>query len=124
MPSGVTSFFWNLSCPTGWENITKTLGRFLVAVPEGGSVQGTFGGDKLTARENRKHRHKLSGSVDTKAHGIEGLSGCKPLLCAKGYAKHDTYTYSTETDVGDDETDPKIGAANLPYIQLMQCRKQ
>ena len=123
IPSGVTSFFRDLSCPAGWSNITSTLGRFLLALPLDGSVQKTSGGLPLAPDENRVHRHKFSGSVETTSHGIAGASGCKALLpCAKGYAKNGTYSYNKETDSGDSrKTEP--GAANLPYIQLLQCKK-
>jgi hypothetical protein len=124
IPSGVTSFFKNLSCPTGWSSPPSTLGRFLVALPPNGAVRAEFGGPPLTPKENRQHTHQFSGSVETNAHGISGASGCKRFLpCARDYAKKDTYTYNRETEEGNSRATGS-GAANLPYIQLLQCTKQ
>lgn len=119
-PSGVTAFFRNLSCPTGWVSIpAKNNGRLIVGLPKNGAVQEHFGGPPLKPRENREHKHDFSGSVKTKSHGIAGSSGC----CAKGYAKNGTYEYNRETTSGASRS-TGTGAANLPYIQLLQCRKQ
>jgi hypothetical protein len=124
IPSGVTSFFRDLSCPTGWSSPPATLGRFLVALPPNGAARGEFGGSPLTSQENRAHTHQFSGSVETKAHGIAGVSGCQPFLpCARDYAKHATYSYNKETESGNTK-ETGSGTANLPYIQLMHCTKQ
>jgi hypothetical protein len=118
-PSGVTAFFRDISCPTGWANIPKTNERFLVGLPQNGSVQAEFGGRPLQPQENREHQHEFSGSMKTNAAGIAGNSGC----CAKGYARNGTYQYNKETASGASRsTSP--AKADLPYIQLMQCRKQ
>jgi hypothetical protein len=120
VPGGITAFFRDLSCPTGWANLPTAMnGRFLVGLPQNGSVQAHFGGRPLQSQENREHQHQFSGSVKTNSHGIAGNSGC----CAEGYAKNGTYEYN-RPDSASNSRSTGPGKANLPYIQLMQCRKQ
>lgn len=119
VPSGATAFFRELSCPTGWANIPATNGRFLLGLPQGGAVQAQFGGHPLKPQENREHTHQFTGSVKTSSHGIAGSSGC----CAEGYAKNGTYEYNRPDSAGNSRATGH-GKADLPYIQLMQCRKQ
>lgn len=119
VPGGATAFFRELSCPTGWANIPATNGRFLLGLPQNGAVQAQFGGHPLQPQENREHSHQFTGSVKTNSHGIAGSSGC----CAEGYAKNGTYEYNRPDSAGNSRaTGP--GKADLPYIQLLQCRKQ
>lgn len=109
-PAGVTVFVESNVCPVGWASSTLTEGRFLVGLPDGASP-AAFGGDPLRSLENREHTHTYSGSLNTDSAGIALTTGC----CAKGYGKDGTYSYSGTT---------RRAAANLPYIQLLQCEKQ
>jgi len=107
-PRGLLLFFPG-GCPTGWSRAGLTGGRYLIALPRGGSA-GIFGGNPLGTGERREHSHAVTGSVSTTSHGIALASGC----CANGYAQNGTYQWMTTTG----------GAtAGLPYIQLLQCQK-
>ena len=111
VPSGAVSFFGALFCPSGWTQTLTTAGRFLVGLPANGTPGAAFGGNPLGALENRTHTHSFSGSVSTDSGGVGLATGC----CAHGYGQNNTYNYSGTSDAG---------AANVPYIQLLQCQKQ
>lgn len=111
VPSGAVSFFGALFCPTGWSQTLTTVGRFLVGLPANGTPGASFGGNPLGPLENRTHTHSFSGSISTDSGGVGLATGC----CAHGYGQNNTYSYSGTS---------AAGAANVPYIQLLQCQKQ
>ncbi|OGR62930.1 MAG: hypothetical protein A2X31_04120 [Elusimicrobia bacterium GWB2_63_22] len=43
VPAGAIILWAGAACPTGWGEYTTARGRFLVGVPSGGAVQGTWG---------------------------------------------------------------------------------
>jgi hypothetical protein len=111
VPSGAVTFFGSLYCPSGWSQTITTVGRFLVGLPANGTPGAAFGGDPLGALENRTHTHAFSGNFSTDSSGVGLGSGC----CAHGYGQNNTYPYSGTSSPA---------AANVPYIQLLQCQKQ
>jgi hypothetical protein len=110
VPTGLLVFFEGDACPVGWAPAQATGGRHLVGLPDGGAVGATFGGAPLSSAELRSHTHSASGKLTTTPHGIALASGAG----ASGYAKDGTYDYSATTSTG---------AADMPYLQLLQCRK-
>lgn len=107
-PRGVIAFFAG-ACPPSWNAAPSALvGRYLVAIPGGGTAGRTFGGDPLTSGEQRAHRHDVSGSVAAPAHGIALAGGC----CAGGYGG--AGTHSATITSGPTPVD-------VPYIQLSAC---
>jgi len=52
------------ACPAGWSPVPEAAGRFLFALPDGGSQGAVFGASPLTADEKvRQHVHGGSGYV-------------------------------------------------------------
>ncbi len=43
VPAGAIIMWTGASCPSGWTEYTAGQGRFIVAIPTGGTVQGTWG---------------------------------------------------------------------------------
>lgn len=68
VPTGGVVFFDFTVCPDGWSEYLPARGRFLVALPAGGTVGATFG-TPLTDLEDRKHTHTLSASATSPAAG-------------------------------------------------------
>jgi hypothetical protein len=108
-PPGVIAFFAAAACPAAWTPAPAALqGRFLVALPSGGTPAATFGGAPLSSGEVRAHTHAATASLSASAHGIALASGC----CAGGYGAAGAHG-ATAT----------AGAApvDLPYVQLLAC---
>jgi hypothetical protein len=63
IPSGAVMFFdLATGCPDGWDNYPLAEGRYLVGVPDGGTLQG-WAGEALTDKENRAvglHNHVMT----------------------------------------------------------------
>jgi hypothetical protein len=110
VPQG-TMLFFRSQCPGGWVQAPTTQGRFLVGVPDGAPPDVGFGGAPLASDEQRLHRHAAEGAIDVGDHGIALAGGC----CGGGYAASGSYPFSiTSTD----------SAVDLPYVELLQCRKE
>jgi hypothetical protein len=107
-PSGVIAFFAG-ACPPAWNAAPAAIvGRFLIALPAGGTAGRTFGGEPLGPGEVRAHTHGVTGSVAAPSHGIALAGGC----CAGGYGGAGTHAAT-------------ITAAptpvDVPYVALMAC---
>jgi hypothetical protein len=107
-PSGVIAFFAG-ACPAPWNPAPSTIvGRYLVALPPGGTAGRTFGGEPLTSGELRAHTHTATGSVAAPSHGIALAGGC----CAGGYGGAGTHAATITAGPAPVE---------VPYIQLTAC---
>ncbi|HUQ01697.1 MAG TPA: hypothetical protein VM261_04340 [Kofleriaceae bacterium] len=107
-PSGVIAFFAG-ACPPAWNPAPPAIaGRYLVALPAGGTAGRTFGGDPLTSGELRAHTHTVSGSVAAPSHGIALAGGC----CAGGYGGAGTHAATITAGPAPVE---------MPYLQLSAC---
>jgi hypothetical protein len=109
VPRG-TMLFFRSNCPSGWSQAPSTQGRFLVGVPEGAPPDVPFGGAPLATDEQRAHRHAAEGAIDVGSHGIALAGGC----CGGGYAESGSFPFSVMS------TDSPV---DLPYVELLQCRK-
>jgi len=111
IPKNMLLFFPAVAqCPAGWRRAGGTGGRFLVAMPTGGTAGHEFGGTALGDQENRTHSHAASGTVTAETQKIGLGAGC----CSSGWSASGDYAWSGSTSA-----DP----ANVPYIQLLQCSK-
>ncbi len=109
VPTGTLMFFRS-NCPSGWTQATAAQGRWLVGLPEGAMAGVAFGGAALASDEERQNAHAANGTVTTSSHGIALAGGC----CAGGYAKNGSYPYAATSGTA---------TADLPYVELQQCRK-
>lgn len=103
--------FSSISCPPGWDVVNEVSGRFLVALPSGGSPGASFGGNSVSAdgSSNPSHDHTISGSLNLPSVGVGLASGC----CGNGYIGAGTYDYSGHTS-----QDSEL----LPYTLAPLCR--
>ena len=109
LPAGAVSFFNRKTCPVGWEAYALAAGR--TVVPSiGRDPVGNTQGDPLSDSEERKHSHQLSGSVSTDSVSYIGIAG----EANHGVARSGTYPLSLSSEPA---------ASNLPYLQLLICRK-
>ncbi|CUE64777.1 Hypothetical protein, putative [Bodo saltans] len=103
--------FSTISCPPGWDVVNEVSGRFLVALPVGGSPGASFGGDSIpsASTENPTHNHHISGSLTLPSVGVGLASGC----CGNGYIGAGTYGFQGHTS-----DDSEL----LPYTMVPLCR--
>ena len=59
IPAGAVMAFNRSSCPAGWSVLEEARGRFIVGMPDGGTLAGTAGGSPLTDLEDRVHLHSV-----------------------------------------------------------------
>jgi hypothetical protein len=124
-PTGAVMFFDLPSCPAGWSEFTEARGRYVVGLPEGGTLKGTSG----TALSNQESRpvgqHNHSGeynhthpiTVITTATG--GTSGVQWTTGGSAF----TQTGGTSGGVLQIANAGSVAGTNAPYVQLRACRK-
>jgi len=110
-PVGTVSFFAQSSCPNGWSRPTSHEGRFLVALPEGGTPLATSGGQPLSPGEDRVHSHALVGVFHLPSKQVAAASG-SPGDDDSG--KAGDYPFSTDT---------ATASLGMPYLSLLVCTK-
>lgn len=97
VPSGMILLSTS-TCPTGWNEYTGAYGRFMVAMPAGGTAGGTVGATPLGDLENKTHTHTFT--VPAAVRGAGGI----------GTGDTGTFTTGTASD-GD----------FVPYFQFRLC---
>jgi len=99
-------------CTPGWTQSFDSAGRFIVALPAGGSPGATFGSASFPPdyRGNPEHSHGFSGSIDMGGTGVGLASGC----CASGYAGAGGYSFQGDTD---------SSPVDLPFLSLVLCEQ-
>lgn len=60
IPAGAVMAFDRSTCPSGWSVFEEARGRFIVGLPDGGTLAGTAGGDPLSDLEVRAHTHSVN----------------------------------------------------------------
>lgn len=128
---GVTNqiAFFNLSsCPSGWTEFTAARGRYIVALPSGGTLASTTG-TALTDLENRavgQHTHPITDPghthVDTVAGGGGASTGAQASGDRAGAIASVFNSGSSTTGLSITATGTTAGT-NAPYIQLLACQK-
>jgi len=128
IPAGQVSFFDLSSCPTGWTEATAARGRYLVALPAGGTLDG-IAGVTLSDLENRpvgRHTHDITDSGHS--HGIRitnangGVAGDSVYQANTGTADQPGFISSKTTGITITATGTTAGT-NAPYIQYLACKK-
>ena len=120
-PAGMIAFFLTSGsrCPVGWSVPSKAQGRILVGVSDPKAVGGMVG-TPLQAEAEPLHEHKFSTTVSVGHKGIAAIACC-PTCCNEQAAGGGSYAVPNggpgTTDGGHPET------TNLPFIQLVICRK-
>lgn len=124
-PAGAVMFFNLQNCPPGWSEFAAAQGRYMVALPETGSPNGTVG-TALTNLENRPvgmHTHTKTDPGHSHQHE------CYYFVPGSGYGatvSQETFsagpiwgvpTGITILDAG------SVSGTNAPYIQLLICQK-
>lgn len=107
-PQGAVGFFVSTLCPSGWSPYEDAVGRTIVP-SEPGDV-GVTAGTALMRNERRSHAHDLAVGVDLPAVSYAGIAG----EANHGLARGGHVDGTTRTD----DT-----AADIPYVQLLVCRK-
>lgn len=107
-PQGAVGFFVSTLCPTGWAPYDEAIGRTIV--PSAPGDVGVTAGAALARNERRSHAHELAVGVDLPAVSYAGIAGEANHGLARG-GHHDGTTRSADT------------AVDMPYVQLLVCRK-
>jgi hypothetical protein len=132
-PSGMVAYFALATCPAGWAAYTEGQGRYVVGVPQGGTVAKT-GGTPLTDGEDRAAGQHTHGVTDP---GHSHTAVADPILVGGNVAVR--RFQGTEDEQGGQTkqsltTDPAqtgitvqpfgtVPGTNAPYVQLLACRK-
>jgi hypothetical protein len=122
-PTNSISFFASSSCPAGWSPYAPAKGLFIVPTPRGATT-GEISGTPLDNLQAPTHTHSLSNTVEVKGTEYAGASGC----CAGGAGVCCNKSVSTsgikhlESD-GDTNVTTAPMDPNIPYIQLLVCKK-
>ncbi|MGA0609257.1 hypothetical protein [Caldimonas sp. KR1-144] len=82
-PYGSFSFFNTASCPNGWSPSTAADGRFVLAMPAGGTA-GTASQAVWSGYSAATHTHGFSGSVRVGSKGFVWGGGLNESLAAPG----------------------------------------
>jgi hypothetical protein len=69
IPSGAVMFFNLNSCPVGWSELTQARGRYIVGLPESGTLGGTAGTALSDIEDRTVGRHNHTVVTDTHIHG-------------------------------------------------------
>jgi hypothetical protein len=109
IPSGLMSYFFRDVCPKHWTQVVDASGRILIGLPAGGTASARFGGPPLSSGEDRKHSHRVSGTMTTLVQEVAAASGG-----AGGYGANGTYPYNGITEES---------STFEPYLALLLCRK-
>jgi len=107
LPSGAVMAFNLAACPSGWSELVAARGRYIVGLPNGGTLAGTTG-TELSNNENRavgQHTHNMWFAA--------GGSGPRRVNTAENNAGGPITTEVAGSVVG----------TNAPYIQLLVCQK-
>ena len=125
IPPGAVMFFNLASCPNGWSELAAAKGRYVVALPSGGTVAATAG-TPLTNQENRpagQHTHTITdpGHAHSYVNNAIFQSYCGSNFCQTQYGAAQT-TGSSTTGITVD-TYGTVAGTNAPYIQLLMCQK-
>jgi len=117
--AGTIIFYDGTSCPSGWSEYTAARGRFIVGVPDGGTLEGTAAGSPLTDLQSTGLIHKHTAdpaSAATSSVGSNNVStsgGDCPNIIINSHSHTIDLAATASTNNGD----------NLPYIQLLICQK-
>lgn len=138
VPAGAVMFFDMPSCPSGWSEIVHARGRTLVGLHPGGS-RNAWVGRALTNLENRAHAHGMSHShtFSASSGGAISHSNDRRTRDPSGYEGTGYFVMDTSADeiIGEQHSHNVSGGTGgsqletgatgdqLPYVQLMVCRK-
>jgi hypothetical protein len=94
VPSGAVMFFNLGSCPAGWTELTAARGRYIVALPAGGTLGGTDG-TPLSDLEDRpvgQHTHTITdpGHVHSYINNgiVQNYCGSNSCQVVRGFTNH------------------------------------
>lgn len=141
VPSGTIAFFGTAACPAGWSEHAGSRGRYIVAMPAGGTVNGTIG-SPMSNRQDRTHDHSIAhrhewanfNSGNRAWQSYRSTTGGRSVIVDWGGGignNSGRYPLEYETGSGSlytgDPTTSNSGAASTsdiaPYIQLLACQK-
>jgi len=144
-PTGTIQFFSQGSCPAGWSTYAALQGRYVVGLPDGGTLAGT-NGTILTDSENRAvgqhlhtfsmapHNHAFTGSGDHSHSYQKGNTTVGQVTQPQdgfyqGTLRGTTGSAATGVSIdvknlpSDTSTVGTDAGTNAPYIQLTPCQK-
>lgn len=123
--------FFNLAaCPAGWAELLGARGRYLVGLPNGGTLAQEVG-TALSSAENRaagQHTHAISDpghshTVDYDA--MRGDNGGPIEYVTKDSSGTNRTLSTTSSTTGISvQNAGTVAGTNAPYIQLLVCQKQ
>jgi hypothetical protein len=137
LPADMVAFFAS-TCPAGWTEYTTARGRYLVAMPSGGTLLGTVGSamTDLEARAAGAHTHgggALGVSITDAGHThsggqlVAGSSGDSASGAGGDWidtlANVGTATTGITADVTGSTDSAGTSTTPAPYIQLYACIK-
>lgn len=109
-PPGAIMFFNAPVCPAGWSELASARGRYIVGLPNAGTLGATMG-LALSDLENRpvgRHTHTI-----TSIAGGKGSNGGTSANSAVGDPAGNITTNAAGA----------VAGTNAPYIQLLVCQK-
>lgn len=122
IPTGAVMHFNLATCPTGWTELTVARGRYLVALPSGGTL-GLTAGSALSNGEDRptgQHRH--FGTVNLFRSDTQGGGRIVYGSGADGPSVNSGNISGGLRSEGASPSDTLPGT-NAPYLQLLLCEK-
>jgi hypothetical protein len=122
IPSGAVMYFNLPACPTGWTELSRAQGRYIVGRRPGGTLADTVG-TALFDRENRpvgQHTHTITDPGHQ--HGYEQAfpNSTSSGNSQAGYRHALTDVAVTGITINPEGTTP---GTNAPYIILLICQK-
>ena len=130
VPQGMLLFFNLSDCPEGWTKVSDSQGRYLVALQQNGTLNGTAG-TNLSDQENRatgqhdhsigvvEHTHTFNGGASGggSAYACSSPPGSPNTISGNWAQSSVSTTGITINAYGD------VEGTNAPYIQLLLCQK-
>lgn len=123
VPSNTIAFFTSQECNQGWEEFTEMRGRYVVALPYGGTLKKSVG-KELTNGQNRATGSHVHGYTSTYFAHPNGWRNVSPGIDGEGLRTE--WNGGTGVKRGSQSRTTSatgIGGTNAPYIQLLACRK-
>lgn len=142
VPTGTIAFFGTAACPPGWSEHAGSRGRYIVAMPSAGTVNGTVG-SPMSNRQNLSHNHSISHRHEWARFNAGNRqwstylsttpgSGRSVIVDWGGGIGNNSGRFPLESNrtaslFTGDPTTANSGAASTsdiaPYIQLLACQK-
>jgi hypothetical protein len=125
-PQGAVMFFDRSDCPDGWSQFTEARGRYLVGLPQGGTLKGTSGTPLADQEDRPVGQHNHSGTFNHTHPTTVVTPGTTPGVFGVVFGFGGSgFVQSGGTSGGvlQIANAGAVAGTNAPYVQLRACRK-